>query len=480
MTSTPPTSEPTAPGRTHSTEPRSTEPRSTEPKPTEPRPISRERVAIVHERLTDIAGSEHVIAQLAREYPAAPIHVPFSRPEGIPAGLEGRVHTTALQRPYRLLRDVSYAPLLPAVPTALRSIDLRGMDAAVISHHAFALGAVAACDKAGVASIAYVHSPARWAWDASFRQGEASSLPGRAALSALAAVAKRNEQRYAPRVGAIMANSTAVRDRIRDWWGRDADVVFPPVDTQYFCPGAAYGDPDADEPLATAEGAQPQGGTNGAQYPRCADTQGGAAPLTTAKPGEYFVAVGRMVPYKRVDLAVAAAVAAGQRLVVVGEGRDRARVEAAASGAPSGLIEFTGKVSRADIRGLMRGARALLMPGEEDFGIVPVEAMACGTPVIALAKGGALDTVVPGRSGVLVEPSTSRPAAAGTGAGSLSGYSGADADVIAGFAEALRSFDDSAFTPEALARYASSFSEAEFRRHVRACVDRAPEAGSAR
>lgn len=366
--------------------------------------VSTRRIALVHERLTDIAGSEQVVEQMARIWPAARIYVPFARPEGVPPALRGRISTGPLQQVYDRVGGRSYAPLLPFVPWALRrsSISPADTDVMVISHHAFAIAA-AALD---VPSVAYVHSPARWAWDPAFRRGEAGSVAGRVALGALAQRAKANESRWSSRPELIVANSTAVRDRIRAWWGRDAEVVHPPVDTTYFTPG---------------------------ELPR----------------GDYFISVGRLVPYKRVDVAVASAVAAGVRLLVVGEGRDLDRCVARSG--PG--VEFLGRLPRAEMRELVRGARALVMPGEEDFGIVPVEAMAAGTPVLALGRGGAVDTVVPGVSGELVEGSD-------------------DDEVIAAFAEAMRRWDDSAYPASALARFAADFSEESFRSRIAAVVDR--------
>lgn len=363
------------------------------------------RVALVHERLTDVAGSEHVVEQMARTWPDARIHVPFSRPKGIPRGLAPRVQTGPLQGAYRMTGWISYAPLLPLVPWALGRVGINpdDTDVVVISHHAFAIAAAAV----DVPSVAYVHSPARWAWDEAFRHGESDSRAGRAALAVLAARAKVNETRWAQRPRIVVANSTAVRDRVRSWWGRDAEVVHPPVDTAYFTPG---------------------------DTPR----------------GDYFISVGRLVPYKRVDLAVAAAVAAGVRLLVVGEGRDMERCRARSG--PG--VDFLGRLPRDEMRDLVRGARALVMPGEEDFGIVPVEAIAAGTPVLALARGGALDTVVPGVSGELV-------------------HGRDDDEVIAALAEAMRQWDDAAYSESTLAELATGFSEEAFRRRIAEVVDRA-------
>lgn len=366
------------------------------------------QVAIAHERWTDVAGSEHVIRQLAGTWPGSSVHVPFARPHLIPDDLRGRFHTGPLQRLYDATRQRTYAPLLPLVPSALPRGSLRTveMDALVVSHHAFALAAVAAAEHADVPSVAYVHSPVRWAWDHRFREDESRGRLGAAALALLAARARTNERRWAPRVTRIVANSTAVAQRVEQYWQRAATVVHPPVDTDYFRPDPAVGK------------------------------------------GDYFISVGRLVPYKQVPLAVAAAVEAGVRLVVVGEGRDMDRARALAG--PG--VEFRGKLPRGQMRDLVRGARALLMPGEEDFGIVPVEAMASGTPVIALNRGGALDTVRPGLSGELV-PGDSRE------------------EIIANLAEALRTFDDSRYRRVELVEWAAGFSEGTFRRRMAEVVD---------
>ena len=274
----------------------------------------------------------------------------------------------------------------------------------IISHHAFALSATHAAGD--IPTIAYVHSPARWAWDAEMRAGEASGLPGRAALAALAAVARRAESTAAPKVTTVVANSTEVADRIRRWWGREAVVVHPPVDTERFTV-----DPHV-------------------------------------RRGDFFLLAGRLVPYKRPDLAVRAAGEAGVPLVVAGSGRWRELCEELAG--PG--TEFLGRVDDEQMTDLQRRARALIMPGVEDFGIVPVEAMASGTPVIAVGEGGALDTVVPGLSGQLVPPGT-------------------DDEVVDGLAAAMRSFADGDYDVTRIAAHAGTFSRAEFRRSMRRVVD---------
>lgn len=363
-------------------------------------PLNDLKIAIVHERLSEIAGSEHVVAELSREWPDARIHIPIVDPR-VAAEFSNQVNAGSLNSIYRTLKYQTYAPLLPLVPAALRRSDFGSVDAVVISHHAMALAAV---DAAGSRpTIAYVHSPARWAWDAEMRRGEADSLPGRAALEALSRVAIRTETRSAPKLTTVVANSTAVAERIRRHWNRDAVVVHPPVDTEYYTP-------DPSEP-----------------------------------PGDFFLLAGRLVPYKRPDIAIRAAVAAGVKLVVAGDGREAARCKQLAG--TNADITFLGRVPQDELRSLQRRAKALVMPGEEDFGIVPVEAMACGTPVIALDLGGARDSVADGATGNLV------PA-------------GDDEATVGGFAQRLADFDRSAFDTSAIRQRAELFSRAEFRRKM--------------
>lgn len=370
------------------------------------------KIAIVHERLTEIAGSEHVVTELAREWPDAPVTIPIVDPR-VNASFSSRITTGALSTAYRLSGYRSYAPLLPLVPGWLKRRDFGSAEAVVISHHAFALAAVNAASP--IPTIAYVHSPARWAWDARMRAEETSSRPGRMALNLLSRLAIRTELAAAPNITSIVANSTAVAARIERHWQREAHVVHPPVNIDFFRPDAS-------------------------------ETR-----------GDFFLLAGRLVSYKRPDVAVRAAVESGVKLVVAGDGRDAAKCRKLAAG---GDVEFLGRVSNEELRSVYRRAKAMVMPGEEDFGITPVEAMACGTPVIALGVGGALDSVVEGKTGTLV-----------TGA--------SDAAVVSGFAEKFASFDSRAFDPVAIRAHAEQFSPENFRRKMAGVVAQAASATNA-
>ncbi|MBB5917235.1 glycosyltransferase involved in cell wall biosynthesis [Nocardia transvalensis] len=407
------------------------------------------RIALVHERFTEYGGSEAVVAELLKTWPDADVFAPivdpsceaevqaaafpesastsetttpssqtttpssffrhaFGRNPPAPAVDPGQkragktnnaFHGTWLTRAHTLTGG-RHAPLLPFVPGALRRLPLSNdrYDAVVVSHHAFATQAALATDAP---VIAYVHSPARWAWDRTFRAREAGGGAGQFALGALGSLARRGEVRAAPRLSRVLANSRAVAGRIRDWWGLESTVVYPPVRIDRFSP----------DPAVPRE--------------------------------DFFLVAGRLVPYKRPDLAIRAAQRAGCRLVVLGGGRFRGQLEALAGPETT----FLGAAPDDVLIDRYRRCRALLMPGEEDFGIVPVEAMACGTPVLAVGAGGALDTVVPGTTGEHVN-------------------SGDDETVVAGFAAAMRDFDSAAYDSGAIREHARTFSPDAFRTRV--------------
>jgi glycosyltransferase involved in cell wall biosynthesis len=363
---------------------------------------SRPSVSIVHERFTEYAGSEAVVEQLAREWLGASILAPISRRGVLPPDLEPRLRSTVLSK---ALRGSGYAHLLPALPFAMRRLRVPESDVVVASHHAFASQVVHATSAP---VVAYVHSPARWVWDPTMRAGEAGAGAGAAALAAFSAAFRPMDFKAAARVHTLVANSRAVSERIRQWWQRESTVVHPPVDTEFY----------------TVD--------------------------RTVRRENFFLLAGRLVPYKRPELAVQAASRAGLPLIVVGDGRARTDVERVAG--PT--VRFVGRVDDEELRDLYRRCRALLMPGIEDFGIVPVEAQACGAPVIAVDAGGARDSVVPGLSGELVPES-------------------APADEVARWADQLADFSGRAYDIGAIRQHAEGFSRVRFRSAMSRIVDAA-------
>ncbi|HSH59343.1 MAG TPA: glycosyltransferase, partial [Acidimicrobiales bacterium] len=229
---------------------------------------------------------------------------------------------------------------------------------------------------------------------------------GRLGLGAFASVHRGFDVKAARRARHVVVNSRHVADRVRRWWGLEAEVVPPPVDTQRF----------THDPSVERE--------------------------------DFFLLAGRLVPYKRPEVAVAAAVRAGVRLVVAGGGRSRPAVDAAAG--PG--VEVLGPVDDTVLTDLYRRCRALVFPGEEDFGIVPVEAQSCGAPMLAPAVGGVVDTVVDGVTGTLYRPQP-------------------DNEVEA-LASAMRAFDDDRFDSETISTLAGRFSTAAFHDRFRSTVER--------
>jgi glycosyltransferase involved in cell wall biosynthesis len=306
-------------------------------------------VAIAHEWLVVYAGSERCVEQIRAEFPGARILTTLVAPGGLPPAFAGAEPSVLQRIPGATSHHEHLVPLMPLAWRLRRPVD--GVDAVVSSSHACAKGVRVA---PGVAHVCYCHTPMRYAWEYDL---ERSRFPRwqRPMLAPLMAGLRRWDRGTAARVDAFVANSRDVAGRIREHYGRDARVVHPPVDTGYFTPGGERGD--------------------------------------------HFLYTGRLVAYKRPDLVVEAfRDLPRHRLVVVGRGPMEAALRARAT--PN--VEFAGGVPDEALRDLYRTARAVIFPGHEDFGIVMAEALACGTPVIALARGGALDIVEPGRSGWLM------------------------------------------------------------------------------
>ncbi len=357
------------------------------------------RVAIVHERFTGtVGGSERVAEQLHAIWPDATVHAPIVDAAAVPPGLTfADLRAGPLQRLHR--EGGAYAHLLALLPLAMSRIEFEEAELVVTSHHAFANRVR---PRPGVPVVSYTHTPARWMWDDRFLEAEMGGRLGRAALRMFTRSQRHPDAAAARRAAVILANSRHSAERIRRWWGRKADVVHPPADIVRYTPDQSV------------------------------------------RREDFFLLAGRLVPYKRPHIAVAAAVRAGVRLVVAGEGRMRALTEAAAG--PG--VEILGHVDDATLLELYRRCSALVFPGEEDFGLVPVEAQACGTPVLARGVGGILDSVVDGSTGTLYQ---------------VSGPNHEIDDLVA----ALRQFDPGSFDEVAIRRHAEQFSPEAFRTRLR-------------
>ena len=304
------------------------------------------RVAVIHDWLNGMRGGERVLEALLELYPSSTIYTLFHERGKVSPHIEShRIVTSWLDRIPGIYKH--YRNLLPVFPAAVNSLDVSAFDLVISSSHAVAKGV-----RSGHAvHICYCHTPMRYLWDA----GEDYSFNSvrQSVLAVVRHRLRRWDQKTAAGVDHFIANSSFVRDRIRKYYGRDADIVHPPVDTSFFKPS-----------------------TN----PR----------------EDFYLAAGALVPYKRLDLAIEAFNRLGTRLVIAGTGPELNRLRKMARS----NISFLGWVTDETLRRLYQSARALVFTAREDFGIVPVEARACGCPVIAFGAGGCLETVRAGLSGI--------------------------------------------------------------------------------
>lgn len=328
------------------------------------------RVALLHDWLTGMRGGEKVLLSLARLFPDAPIFTLLHLRGSLCAELEGRdIRTTFLQGFPGV--ETRYRAYLPLFPMAVASLDLSGHDLVVSSSHCVVKGARA---PEGALHLCYSHTPMRYVWDRYddyFGPGRLAA-PARAIVRPVAEALRAWDVATASRVHRFATNSVYVSRRIRRYYGRDASVIPPPVDTDFFTPG-----PEA--------------------------------------PGDYDLVVSALVPYKRIDLVFEAYGGTGRPLRVVGTGPEEERLRAIMPTEATLL----GRVDDATLRDLYRNCRALIMPGVEDFGIVPLEAMACGRPAVVYGEGGGAETVTPGETGLVFHEAT--PASLRGAIDSLSG-----------------------------------------------------------
>jgi glycosyltransferase involved in cell wall biosynthesis len=312
------------------------------------------RVAVVHDWLTIPGGSEQVVMELLEMFPSAVLYTSIYEATAWPPIITDRpIHSSFLQRVPGATRH--YPKLLPLMTRAFRAFDLSGYDLVLSSSHACAKNVRV---PAGTLHVCYCHTPMRYVWEEGFLEGEVGRA-ARLAAAPLLAHLRRQDLAGAAGPDLFVANSRHVAARIERFYGRTAEVVHPPVDVERFL---------------------------GLEH----------------EASDYYLVFGRVVPYKRVDLAVLACAQAGRRLKVAGDGRAMDSVRALAQG-HGDTIELLGRVDDAQRDALLRGARALLFPGEEDFGIVPVEAQAAGVPVVAYGVGGARESVRDGVTGVLFD-----------------------------------------------------------------------------
>jgi glycosyltransferase involved in cell wall biosynthesis len=365
------------------------------------------RIAIVADWLVTFGGAEHVLAELHMMFPDAPIVTTVAKPDALGPLKNADIRTTRLQRLYKLIGN--HQILLPLMPRAIEEIDLTGFDVIISSSHAVGKGII---PPPSALHICYCHTPVRYAWEMEEIYLNDFRIP-----KILRNIAKKQLQKLrrwdmtsAKRVDVFIANSTTTQERIKRIYDRDSMVIAPPVDERFFA--------TSHQPLATSS-----------QRP---EARG------------YFLAVSRLVPYKRIDLLIDVANRLKLPLKIAGRGQDAERLKKLAG--PT--VEFLGFVPEADLPGLYANASALLFPQYEDAGIVALEAQACGTPVIAYKAGGALDAVVEGKTGLFFDKQ--------------------EADSIA---NAIERFSKYTWDREAIQSHARQFAENTFRTKIKTIID---------
>lgn len=359
------------------------------------------KVAIIHYWLVGMRGGERVLEELLRIYPQADIFTHVADSAKLSAVIrEKRITETAIARLPFARRH--YQKYLGFMPRALEEIDLKGYDLVISSESGPAKGII---PPPTGRHICYVHSPMRYIWDAYTEYAQTLGPLGQWYFSHLAHRLRQWDVTTAQRVDRFVANSSFVAERVKRYYRRDAEVLNPPVDLGLF-------------------------GLPKARVSR-----------------DYYLFLSELVPYKRADLVIEAFRGTGRSLKVVGDGAQRASL---IRDLPPN-VELLGRVDTKDLPGLYQGARALVFPAQEDFGIVPLEAMACGIPVIAYGRGGVRDSVIEGETGLFF-----------------------DRQDVEAVRDAIETFEDMGphrFQPQRLNEHANSFSAERFRAGFEAIAD---------
>ncbi len=362
------------------------------------------KTALIHYWMISMRGGENVLAELCRLYPDADIftHAWNREKVGEPFASHNVTETFISRLPGARNGCQKYLVLMPR---ALRRLDLTPYDLIISSEPGPAKGIR---KPPGAVHVCYCHTPMRYLWDMSDLYYRAAGPGGKLAMKLFLRRLRDYDRRSADAVDHFIANSAFVADRIRRIYGRESVVIHPPVNTDFF---SAPDRPGADAPKR-----------------------------------DFYLCAGQVTPYKRVDIAVQACVRLGRRLVVAGDGPELKRIRQEAGNSP--LVKFEGRCSNERLRELLTNARALIFPGIEDFGIVPLEAQAAGTPVIAFGQGGALETVLPGQTGIFFREQ--------------------DVDALAG---AIEEFEAApAWDPAICTAHAAKFNQNRFRTEIDAFV----------
>jgi glycosyltransferase involved in cell wall biosynthesis len=322
--------------------------------------INKSKVALVHDFLNQYGGAERVLLELHEMFPEAPIYTMLYDPKKMRGKFKkADIRTSFLQKFPKFLKK-RHKYMLPFMPTAPETFNLRDYDLVISSSSAFAKGVVI---KPKTIHICYCHSPMRYVWDWNEKYLDEQSLGKKRKIFArlILNYVRMWDRVAADRADYFIANSKATQDKIKKYYGRDSTVVYPPVETN---PGAKLSEVSEEEAFGRRD---------------------------------YFLIVSRLAPYKKIEVAIEAMNKLNLPLIVIGEGSPKYEKYLKSIAGPK--TKFLGWIPDGKVKEYYRHCRVFLLPGEEDFGITLVEAMSFGKPVIALRKGGAIETVIEGETG---------------------------------------------------------------------------------
>lgn len=358
------------------------------------------KTAIVHDWLVNYGGAERVVEQMLLLYPDADIYtLVYDEKKMGKIFPKEKVHTSSLQK--IPMAEKLYTKFLSLMPKAFEEFDLTGYDLVIASSSCCAKGVIT---SPTTPFIAYIHSPMRYAWDLYYDYLKNSGRLTKFFMKRWMPDIRKWDYISSQRIDTLVANSSYIARRIKKFWNRDAAVVYPPVDTDRLS-------------------------------------------ISDEAAGDYFVVFSRFVPYKRIDLAISACARLNKKLIVIGSGSQEKELKLLAASCKNADIKFTGRIRDSEVKAYLQKCRALIFCAEEDFGIIPVEAQACGRPIIAFGKGGALETVVNEKTGVFFEEQS-----------------------VESLVKAIEKFEkldkENTFNPKKIREHAEKFSAENFRKNL--------------
>lgn len=363
------------------------------------------KVAIVHDWLVNYGGAERVVEQMLKMYPDADIYtLVYDKKKMGKIFPEEKVHPSFIQKIPKATK--LYTKFLSLMPKAFESFDLTSYDLVIASSSSCAKGVIT---SPNTAFVAYIHSPMRYAWDLYYDYFMNAGILTRFFMKRQMPAIRQWDFLSSQRINTLVANSSYIKKRIKKFWNRDSKVIFPPVDVDRLSPNNLPAE-------------------------------------------DFYVVFSRFVSYKRVDLAIKACGQLGKKLIVIGSGSQESELKTLASKYRKADIKFTGRINDEEVKVYLQKCRAMIFSAEEDFGIIPVECQACGRPVIAFGKGGALETVKENTTGIFFQEQNEES-----------------------LKEAIVRFEklegEGTFKTTVIVEHAQKFSAERFRRELQAVID---------